>query len=296
MLGIATLSFTGCSDSSDSKENEVIIDFTKGEYKQKILLEDITSASCVACPIATFTTEYLDKSEYADKIISVAPHDDFNPQSVKDPFVLPGIKNLIRAIGLTGYPHISWNRNPDIGGVDFQNFIRIMKNDAGENEYTIDTNLFKNFYTKNKLFSEGSPIGIKIESNLAATNGKVDISLKFSENINQELKYVVYILEDGLVFQQANGTYYYGNTSGKGRWEMDFVHNNVVRAGSEIMGTDITKDKVSNSEFNSENLSFNYTSVDVSKLEVTVLVLNSDGKVINAKTVKGNSSSDYEKM
>src|SRR5690606_30741029 len=124
------------------------------------------------------------------------------------------------------------------------------RNNGTETQYTFDSALFKNFYTKNKLFNEGgSPIGIKIESNLAATSGKVDVSLKFSQNISQELKYVVYLLEDGLVFQQANASTLYGNTSGEPRWEMNFVHDHVVRATNNFLGEAIAAGQTTSSEF-----------------------------------------------
>lgn len=295
LFGIASLGFVGCSSSDDSEPQNTEVDFTKGEFKQKVLLEDITSASCVACPLATLATQELDKSEYADKIISVAVHDDFNPNSVKDPFVLPGVRNLINALKLNGYPFISWNRNPSIQGQLFQNWLRQRNNQAGELEFFLDMSLFKNFYTKYKLITEGSPIGIKIESNLTATNGKVDVSVKFGQNINQELKYIVYLLEDGLVFQQANGTPLYGNTSGNPRWEMNFVHDHVVRATNNFLGEVIAAGQTTSANEFKATTNLTYTVKDLSKASVVVAVLDKDGNVLNVQKAKANTTQDYEK-
>lgn len=295
LFGIASLGFVGCSSSDDSNEPQnTEVDFTKGEYKQKVLVEDITSASCVWCPLGSFTIEELEKSEYKDKVVGVGVHGDFNPQSVKDPFVLPGINNLMNALKLKGWPHLSWNRDTALAGTAFQTFIP-KKSNGTEVQYTFDSNLFKNFYTKNKLFSEGSPIGIKIESNLAATSGKVDISLKFSQNLNQELKYVVYILEDGLVFQQANASTLYGNTSGQPRWEMNFVHDHVVRATNNFLGESIAAGQTITSNEFKTSATLTYKTENLAKTSVVVAVLDKDGNVLNVQKAKANTTQDYEK-
>lgn len=296
LFGIASLGFVGCSDSDDSTEPQnTEVDFTKGDYKQKVLLEDITSASCVVCPLATLTTLEISKSNYADNFIPVAVHDDYNPNYVKDPFVLPGVRKLVSAVKLNGYPFITWNRNPSIQGQLFQNWLRQRSNEAGDPEFFLDMNLFKNFYAKYNLVTEGSPIGIKIESNLTTTSGKVDVSLKFSQNINQELKYLVYILEDGLVFQQANSTPLHGNTTGKARWEMDFVHDHVVRATNDFLGQSIAADQTKSSNEYKTSVSLSYELKDISNASVVVAVLDRDGNVLNAQKAKANVTQDYEK-
>lgn len=294
LFGIASLGFVGCSSSDDSEPQSTEVDFTKGDFKQKVLIEDVTSASCVWCPLGSFTIEELEKSEYKDKVIGVGVHGDFNPQSVKDPFVLPGINNLMKAVNLKGWPHLSFNRNSAIAGTAFQSFIP-KRNNGTETQYTFDATLFKNFYTKNKLFNEGgSPIGIKIESNLAATSGKVNVSLKFSQNINQELKYLVYILEDGLVFQQANASTLYGNTTGQPRWEMNFVHDHVVRATNNFLGETIAAGQTTANEFKA-SADLTYKTEDLSKVSVVVAVLDKDGNIVNAQKAKANTTQDYEK-
>lgn len=293
LFSVATLGIVSCSDDTEETQNTQV-DYTKGEYKQKVLVEDITSASCVWCPLGSFTIEELEKSEYKDKIIGVGVHGDFNSQLVKDPFVLSGMTKLVSALKMTGWPHLSFNRNTTIKGTAFQSFIP-KKDNGTEVNYTFDATLFKNFYTKNNLFNEGSPIGIKIESNLTATSGKVDVSLKFGQNINQELKYVVYLLEDGLVFQQANASSLYGNNTGSPRWEMDFVHDHVVRATNNFLGETISAGQtVASNEFKA-TANLTYSTVDLAKANVVVAVLDKDGNVLNAQKAKANVTQDYEK-
>ncbi|MBA5793669.1 Omp28-related outer membrane protein [Flavobacterium sp. xlx-214] len=277
MLGIVSLNFTACSDSDEPKENEdpsVLIKGSGEKFKHRVAAEDFTGAWCVYCPRVSYAIDESEKVN-GDKFVASGLHiGDLSASSqYHDPYNYSPVTALEKALKVTGYPTAYINRDKKWKGPENNNI-----------NYPLE------------LYKTTSSVGIKVESTLGASSGTAKVSLKFGEDIKQQLKYVVYVQEDGLVYRQANGTSLYGNDTGKGRWEMNFVHNNVVRAGTEIMGTDIAKDKVTNSEINLDNLSFNYTSVDASKLEITVLVLDADGKVINARTVKGNSASDYEKM
>ncbi len=291
LFGIASLGFVSCSDSDDTTEPQnTEVDFTKGDFKQKVLIEDITSASCMWCPLGTVAIEGLEGSDYKDRVIGIGVHGDFNPSSVKDPFVLPGMTNLMKAINLKGWPHLSFNRNTTIPGTGFQSFIP----QTASGVYTFSAAQFETFQKKYKLLNEGSPIGIKIESNLAATSGKVDVSLKFSQNIGQELKYVVYLLEDGLVFQQANATAMFGNNSGQPAWSMSFVHDHVVRATNNFLGETIAAGQTTANEFKA-TANLTYKTEDLSKVSVVVAVLDKDGNVVNAQKAKANTTLDYEK-
>src|SRR5690606_11050741 len=165
--------------------------------------------------LATVAIDGLEKSEYKDVVIGVSAHGDFNAQMVKDPFIIPGLSDLQKAVKQNGsWPFVAFNRNTTIKGTAFQIFLT----QTASGIYEVTPSKFETFQKNNKLLKEGSPIGIKIESNLTASSGKVDVSLKFSQNINQELKYVVYVLEDGLVFQQANATAMFGNNTGEPAW------------------------------------------------------------------------------
>lgn len=291
LLSISSLVLTNCSDSDEPTESQnTEVDLSKGEYKHKILVEDITSASCVWCPLGTIAIEGLEKSEYKDKVIGVGVHGDFDVRNVKDPFVLPGMKNLMQALALEGWPHLSFNRNTTIAGTAFQSFIP----ETAFGIYTFSPTLFQTFQTKNTLIKESSPIGIKIESNLGATEGKVNLSLKFSQNINKNLKYVIYVLEDGLVFQQAKHVRLLGEQGNGGKWDMNFIHDHVVRATNNFLGDPIAADQSkTNNEFKTTS-NLTYTIKDLAKASVVVAILDEDGNVLNAQKAKANTTQDYE--
>ncbi|WLD23898.1 Omp28-related outer membrane protein [Flavobacterium dauae] len=290
MFGIASLAFVGCSDSDDSTDTQSTeVDFTKGDFKQKILVEDITSASCMWCPLGTVAIEGLENSEYKDRVIGVGVHGDYNAQMVKDPYVLSGMTKLMSALKLSGWPFVAFNRDTKIKGTAFQSFL----SETASGVYTFSSANFEKFQKKYTLLNESSPIGIKIESNLAATSGKVNVSLKFSTNINQELKYVVYLLEDGLVFQQANATAMFGNNSGEPAWSNDYVHDHVVRATNNFLGEAIAAGQTTTNEFKA-TAELTYDTVNLENASVVVAVLDKDGKVVNAQKAKANTTQDYE--
>lgn len=218
-------------------------------------------------------------------------HGDFNPSLLKDPYVLPGLNKLTSALKMSGWPHLSFDRNTAMKGTAFQSFLT--QTASGVYEFT--PSKFETFQKNNKLLNEGSPIGIKIESNLAAASGKVDVSLKFSQSINQELKYVVYILEDGLVFAQANATAMFGNNTGNPAWAPNFVHDHVVRATNNFLGESIAADQTKSSNEYKTSVSLSYELKDISNASVVVAVLDRDGNVLNAQKAKANVTQDYEK-
>src|SRR5690606_35414573 len=89
------------------------------------------------------------------------------------------------------------------------------------------------------LVQESSPVGIRIDSDLDVTEGTgtVNVSFKFNQDYNEELKYIVYIVEDGLEYAQKNSTPFYGG----GSEIEDFVHNAVAKGivGTDVLGTTI---------------------------------------------------------
>src|SRR5690606_31147782 len=173
LLGIASLGIVSCSDSDDSNDQpqNTEVDFTKGEYKQKVLIEDITSVSCMWCPLGTIAIEGLEKSEYKDRVIGVGVHGDFNPSMLKDPFIIPGLSDLQKAVKQNGsWPFVAFNRNTSIKGTSFQTLLT----QSASGIYEVTPSKFASFPKKHTLLTEGSPIGIKLESSLTAANGKVD--------------------------------------------------------------------------------------------------------------------------
>lgn len=281
----ASTAIISCSSDNSSSPKEVEVTPndpdnpnppTSGQnlYKHRVLIEDFTGAWCQWCPRVSHSIE-LAEAEYGDDIVVAAIHNSGSNDPNNgghDPFHLSSQNQLMNKLGVNGFPTVYINRDKKW-------------------KYPEDNNI----QDPKSYLQTGSPIGIKVASNLTSNSGTVTVSLKFANDYAEQLKYVVYILEDNLTFRQANATTHYGNTTGTPRWEETFTHNSVVRSsGASILGTDIPLEKSKNNqEFISQPLSFNYTSSDITKLRVGVIVLNNAGKAINAQVVNANTTSDY---
>lgn len=281
---------TSCSsdDSTSQKDDDPI----KGDtyYVHKVSLEDYTSIGCVACPIGSFTIEEIAKTEFAERVIPIGIHADF--QGIKDPWTLPLSNQFAVHMKVQYLPSLYWNRNNvRWNSGDF------LYGDYDENEnvyYFLEQDLFKEYIEENNYIKEKSNIGIKIASDLTLEEGEITVSFKFSEDISQPLKYVIYILEDNLVYRQANGSPLYGNTTGEPRWEPNFVHHNVVLGANNILGDEIDASLTIKDEEYSETSTITYNGKDINNLKVAVLVLDKDGKTLNAQIAKANTTQDYE--
>ena len=203
-----------------------------GGFKHRVLIEDFTGAWCGWCPRVSHSIEELENSNNAD-IVAVALHNGdklkFSPQEGNLS------NNLWTKYGIAseerGYPFASLNR-------------------TAEWQATSGNAMNKSQVTA--LIKQSSKIGIKISSNLEATSGKVNVSFKFSENYTG-LKYVVYVVQDGIVLSQTN---YTSNYNGEDKIK-EFKHNAVTKATNDVLGSTI-ETSTSGSEFNSGDLNFTY--------------------------------------
>lgn len=227
-------------------------------YAHKVLLEDFTGTWCGYCPLVAYDIEQME-AQYPEKFEAVAIHNN-------DPFDFNSKlrRKYESKVGVKGYPAAFTNR-------------------------TIDFRQNPNSVQDSHLAS--SPIGISLKTNLTATGGTVDLTIRFSENYENGIYHTVYILEDGLLADQENYTDLYGGASVL----VDFVHNNTLIGlsdgfeGKLIPGI-ITKE---GKEFKRDGIEIAYTAQDVTKLRALVIVTNADGKVLNVLSAKANETKDF---
>lgn len=258
--------YTVIAKTTELTSNTVSISVTETPYfAHKVLIEDFTGAGCGWCPRVSKAIELAE--EATDKVIAVAIH---NPVFGPDPFTFKPRTVLENKLGVKGYPTAFINRN--------------IAWKAPENtNYDIPT--------KAPHLKENSPIGIKIESNVSANAASIDISLFFKESF-QNLKYVVFIVEDGLKYKQTN----YTNLYGGGATLPDFIHNNTLRATSDtLLGTDIDATSTAkNSQVKINALIGNFVTEDIKNVKVVVAILDENGAVLNVQTSAANQTVDFE--
>ncbi len=238
-----------------------IADIDSIYYNHKVLIEDFTGTWCGWCTRIMYAIELLEAQTH--DVIPVAIHNN-------DEYDYTGRIPLEDFLNIQGaYPFASINRTTIWQPLQHQNITQPMS----------------------KL-QPMSPVGIKINSNLGASSGTVDVSFHFKESITGDLKYVVYILENGLTADQKN---YYDNLYGGNTTLPNFTHNHVLRGvHGNILGNSLGQAATENTEIVRANLAVNYTSENVNKLHVVVFLINEQGTVLNAQIADANTEKDYE--
>jgi hypothetical protein len=252
-------------------EDQSVID-NATKFKHRTLVEDFTGAWCQYCPLVAYDIDQLEASD-SDKFQAIAIHvNDQGP----DPFAINHSarkKFNYEFDDFTGWPFAMTDRK-----INF----RESPNSP---------------IARHKTFS---PIGVRINSSLQSTFGAINISIKFGEDFNKPLKYAVFVLEDGLVYEQVNTTQYYKNAPWvyEYPYTKNFIHNNTLRAmfdggfrGSEIPAS-LTKQ---GKEFTNSDITMTYKSENIDNLKVVVIVTDGNsGEVLNTVVAKGNTDQNYE--
>lgn len=238
-----------------------IVDITSTYFKHKVLIEDFTGTWCGWCTRIMYAIELVESQTH--NTVPVAIHNN-------DEFDYSGRMPLETFLQIEGaYPFASLNRTTIWMPLQHQR---------------IDQPI--------SMIQPMSPIGIKINSNLGNNSGTVDVSFSFKEDIAGELRYVIYILENGLTANQKN---YYNNLYGGDVTLHNFVHNHVlIGVHGNILGNNLEQSAIENSEVTLSNLAVNYSSQNVNNLQVVAFLIDAQGAVLNVQIANGNTEKDYE--
>lgn len=280
-LVIAALGFTATSCSSDTEETGTNTPITNdpnnpdpgnggsttARYQHRVLIEDFTGAWCGWCPRVSYSIEQVTAHQtLGDKIIPVAIHNG-------DVMQIPAQSAISQLFGIQGYPTAYINRKNLWNSPENNNLAQVY----------------------NSINTQGSPVGIKIASNLTTSGGTITASFKFSQGY-ENLKYHIFVLENGVVRTddpQSNYTTFYG-----GQDEIpNFVHNDVLRGVSGTVTGNSLGTVTGGQEIVKSNQTITYTlnNNDLTKVDVVVFVTDNTGKnVINVQRAHANETVDYQ--
>ncbi|WP_413513699.1 Omp28-related outer membrane protein [Myroides odoratus] len=257
--------------SSGEKSNSLKISVFKNDdeinnatkFAHRVLVEDFTGAWCQWCPLVAYDIEQLEKN-HGEKIQAIAIHNE-------DPFdFFKRDRNAYeREVGVNGYPFATINRQ---------------------------LNFRDNPNKVIELHKEFSSIGIKIESEMYATDGVVKIGIKFGENYTAGVKYAVFMLEDHLIYKQANSTQYYQDLPKQGGYSLNFEHNNtLVGMVNGFRGTEIGSSvAVKGGEFTNTNIYLTHKAANLDNTKIVVVVTDMAGAVLNVAVAKSNTNMSYQ--
>ncbi|SCY60639.1 Outer membrane protein Omp28 [Flavobacterium caeni] len=232
-----------------------------GQFEKNVLVEDYTGTWCGNCTRVSYGIERV--LDATDRAVVVAIHNGNDPYHFDD--YMP-LKNLISPDHDLELPQARLNRiinwlDPD---TNTQDVLNLTSNNCG--------------------------LGIAMTSTVSDNNIELDVNVKFAQNFSN-LKLVVYVLEDHLVYPQVNYSTYYNGV----HRVLDFEHNHVLRAslthvlGNPISGTNF--DQTVTTSFsvpvpadvsNAENMSF------------VAMVVDANNQAINARSAYPNESQAFQ--
>ncbi len=233
-------------------------------HSTKILVEDYTGSWCQFCPRIAYLLEEAVSNN--SNIIPVAIHSE-GADNAGYGMRYEYIGTMAEAFEVTGLPTAKINR------------IHTWGEDAALFDPYIET-----------------PVGLGLGINSNKTGNDLEITVKvgFDLNYSNELKLIVYLLEDDLIYDQTNSTSYYGGVNPI----VDFEHDNVLRkAYTDVMGDVIDASQTISGNIFSKTFNVTVSSnvEDASKLEVVAFVVNgSTNEVINAQSAAVGVNQDFD--
>lgn len=231
--------------------------------KRKVLFEDYTGTWCAYC---TAMIDRVDEMrEITSDISVVSIHVGSN-----DPFTFSEAQALIDYYEVIFVP---------TGYQDRQYFY----GDAWPVEFVTD------------YAGLDSSMTISLNSILNGDELSVNVEV-LSDELFEDKKLVVYLLEDGLVYNQSNGS---NNDSNSQFYQLgnpipNFIHNDVLRASlTDVFGSSIP----ATNAFITYSTTLNYTvpaEYNLEKLSLVVFVADQDNVVINSQFAKVNETKGFQ--
>ena len=260
-LGLINISCISNDWEDNSVNSEVIEQPISGKFLKNVLIEDYTGTWCQYCPRVLHGIKQVESEQLRAYPVSIHRSVASSP----DPYNFPAAP-LEQLNGVTGYPTAMLNR-------------KIL----WDNE--ISTTEVKNQIKLN------ADLGLALNSTVTGGTINLNVNIKFLENFSN-LKLVVYVLEDGLIYNQVNATSYFNGQNPI----VNFEHDHVLRAcltdlvnGDALTGTNagatVTKNftiTIPSSVSNGANMSF------------VAFVLDETGKAINVRGAAQNLTQTFQ--
>ena len=227
-------------------------------FSKKAVVEDFTGTWCGWCPRVSYAASLVE--EQTDKVFVVGVH---NGDEMANSFG-GAVENEFE---IPGFPTAYVDRANTWAGDQPSNLGQVLNAAVG----TVD-------------------VGLAIESSLTGSILDFKVYQGFLQNMTG-VKLVVFVLEDGILADQANYTSYYGGAS----TVTDFEHNGVLRySATDVMGDPTT----STLGVHEKTFSVDLSSYDVLVPENTgilaMLVTQTGRVLLNAQFVAANENKPFD--
>ncbi len=256
-------------------ESEPIIitfhDGTQVNFRKRVLIEDYTGTWCGYCTRVAYAIDQV--KAISNDVVTVAIHRSSSvpTNSNYDPYNYDTseLENLFQ---ISGYPKGLINRFTEWSTPQENNLPQVISKTQGSNP----------------------KLGLAMNTSVVGNNITLDVNVKFSNNFSN-LKLVVYVLENGLVYSQKNYTSYYGGINPL----PNYVHNHTLRS----CVTNLLGDAINNNETlagKTYNRSFNFSIpsnvVSNDNIEFVAFVVDENGNALNVRKASKNETQSFEEL
>jgi thiol-disulfide isomerase/thioredoxin len=260
------------------KSNELTLTVANpgaSKYTTKIIADDFTGTWCGWCPRMTYKFGRYMAND--NRIFTVGVHNG-------DAYALSSIESSLRSkFGVSGFPTVVINRNREF-------------NEDGNITSVADSTDFGTFLRERMV------LGLAINSTVSGGMLNITTKVGFDTNIEDDLKLVVLVVEDGLIKSQSN--YYHNYQAGNPYYNLgnpmsSFEHNGVLRATpTGIFGETITKSAQTKNNTYTATHSVSLSGMNSSNVKVVAFVTYADGNikkgVLNAQWATAGINKNFD--
>lgn len=246
-------------------------DGSETNFVKRVLIEDYTGTWCGYCPRVAYGIELA--KQQSEHVVAVSIHRPSSnvSSSVYDPYNYD-TSELENTLGAEGYPKGFLNRKTQWNFPEPENIAQVIGLTQGVNP----------------------KMGLALESSVTGNTMNVDVNVKFSSNFSN-LKLVVYVLENGLIYDQHNYTTYYNGVD----LLEDFHHNHVLRAVlTPLLGEAINSSETVVNHVYTRSFSVPVPTnvANAANIEFVAFIIDADGNAINVREALPNISQDFEEL
>ena len=231
-------------------------------FKQNVVVEDFTGTWCGWCPRVSEAVRLL-KQETSDAIV-IAIHNGDAMQFLQE-------GTIRAAFNVTGFPTALINRQERWASPQPSNVSQVTGKMSGK-----------------------SYASVAMESSVSGDDLNLKVKVRMGYGY-KTMKLAVYMLEDGLVYDQRNFTSYYGAADPI----RDFVHDDVLRRSlTNVFGDDLPSDQVGHDKtFTRDFLYAIPPNYDKSKLKLVAFVTTgADRDIVNVRQSKLGETQDFQPL
>ena len=241
-------------------------------FNQNVLIEDYTGTWCGYCPRVSHAIDLVNQQTSEAVVVAIHRGSTDPNSSSYDPYNFPA-GSLEDLINLQGYPTAMLNRTTEWNYPEPNNVNQVID-----------------------LTSGPADVGLALSPSLDGFEMSIDVKVKFGGQFSDsEANLVLYVLEDGLFFDQTNYTSYYGGSS----VISNFEHNHVLRASlSNLRGDLIPED-----QYSEDNVyQVNYTMAIPSNISVNenmtlvAFVTNEFNAALNVRVANFGETQIFEEL